>query len=150
MLKLIAIVEQNFGLSLNGTIPWESTEDRYLFNQLTENSTVIMGRNTFFSHKNFPLKNRKNIVITKINIPNVSCFPHIEDAIKQEPNAWIIGGSQIYNYSLQKNLIDIAVISQVRFSHKADTFLNNDYLYNFKCLKVFAFHYFDVKILKKQ
>jgi len=131
MIKLIAIVEKNFGLSKNGEIPWEFCEDRLFFQKLTQNSVVIMGKNTFFSHKNFPLKNRVNCVITKKAIPNVICFPTLEEAIENYPDAWIIGGAKLYNYALQENLIDEAIITQVNQVYEADTFLNAECLKNF-------------------
>ena len=131
MIRLIAIVEKNFGLSKNGEIPWEFGEDRSFFQKMTLNSVVIMGKNTFFSHKNFPLKNRVNCVITKKVIPNIICFPTLEEAIKNYPDAWIIGGAQLYNYALQKNLVDEAIITQVNQEYEADTFLSTKYLKNF-------------------
>lgn len=131
MIKLIAIVEKNFGLSKNGKIPWEFSEDRAFFQKMTRDSVVIMGRNTFFSHKNFPLKNRINCVITKINIPNVICFSTLEEAIKNYSDAWIIGGAQLYNYALRKYLVDEAIITQVNQKYEADTFLETKYLEKF-------------------
>lgn len=131
MIKLIAIVEKNFGLSKNGKIPWEFSEDRAFFQKMTRDSVVIMGRNTFFSHKNFPLKNRINCVITKINIPNVICFSTLEEAIKNYSDAWIIGGAQLYNYALRKDLVDEAIITQVNQKYEADTFLETKYLEKF-------------------
>ena len=132
---MIAIVEKNFGLSKNGEIPWEFNEDRAMFRKLTQNSVVIMGRNTFFSHKNFPLKNRINCVITKMEIPhqnpNIICFSTLEESLKNYPDAWIIGGAQLYNYSLQKNLIEGAIITHVNQEYEADTFLDAKYLENF-------------------
>lgn len=131
MIKLIAIVEKNFGLSKNGKIPWEFSEDRAFFQKMTRDSVVIMGRNTFFSHKNFPLKNRINCVITKINIPNVICFSTLEEAIKNYSDAWIIGGAQLYNYALRKYLVDEVIITQVNQKYEADTFLETKYLEKF-------------------
>ena len=131
MKKLIAIVEKNFGLSKNGEIPWEFDEDRAFFRKLTQNSVVIMGKNTFFSHKNFPLKNRINCVITKTNIPNAICFTTLEEAVEHYPDAWIIGGAQLYNYALRKDLVDEAIITQVDQEHDADTFIDAKYLENF-------------------
>lgn len=131
MIRLIAIVEKNFGLSENGKIPWEFEEDRAFFQKLTRNSVVIMGRNTFFSHKNFPLKDRINCVITKTDIPDAICFPTLEEAIENYPDAWIIGGAQLYNYALQKDLIAEAIITQVNQEYDADTFLDTKYLESF-------------------
>lgn len=131
MIRLIAIVEKIFGLSKNGKIPWEFEEDRAFFQKLTRNSVVIMGRNTFFSHKNFPLKDRINCVITKTDIPDAICFPTLEEAIENYPDAWIIGGAQLYNYALQKDLIAEAIITQVNQEYDADTFLDTKYLESF-------------------
>ena len=131
MIRLIAIVEKNFGLSKNGKIPWEFEEDRAFFQKLTRNSVVIMGRNTFFSHKNFPLKDRINCVITKTDIPDAICFSTLEEAIENYPDAWIIGGAQLYNYALQKDLIAEAIITQVNQEYDADTFLDTKYLESF-------------------
>lgn len=131
MIRLIAIVEKKFGLSKNGKIPWEFEEDRAFFQKLTRNSAVIMGKNTFFSHENFPLKDRINCVITKTDIPNAICFSTLEEAVKTYPDAWIIGGAQLYNYALQRNLIDEAIITHVNQEYEADTFLNAKYLKNF-------------------
>jgi dihydrofolate reductase len=131
MIKLIAIVEKNFGLSKDGKIPWEFSEDRAFFQEMTQNSIVIMGRNTFFSHKNFPLKNRINCVITKKAIPDVTCFSTLEGTIKNYPDAWIIGGAKLYNYALQKDLVDEAIITQVNQEYEADEFLCVKYLENF-------------------
>ena len=133
MIKLLAIVEKNFGLSKNGKIPWEFSEDRAFFQKMTRDSVVIMGRNTFFSHKNFPLKNRINCVITKINIPNVICFSTLEEAIKNYSDAWIIGGAQLYNYALRKDLVDEAIITQVNQKYEADTFLETKYFLFRQC-----------------
>ena len=90
-----------------------------------------MGRSTFFSHENFPLKNRTNCVITKEIIPDVICFSSLEEAVENYPESWIIGGAQLYNYALQKNLIDEAIITQVDQEYDADTFLDTKYLKNF-------------------
>lgn len=139
MIKMIAIVEKKFGLSKNGEIPWEFDEDRAFFQKLTRNSVVIMGKNTFFSHKNFPLKNRINCVITKTDIPNVICFPSLEEAIENYPDAWIIGGAQLYNYALRKGLVNEAIITKVNREYEADTFLETKYLKNF-----------DKELLKKE
>ena len=132
MIKLIAVVEKNFGLSKNEEIPWEFSEDRTFFQKMTLNSVVIMGKNTFFSHKNFPLKDRINCVITKRDIPNVICFSTLEEAIKNYPDAWIIGGAELYNYALQKNMVEEVIITQVNQEYKADTFLDTKYLENFE------------------
>ena len=98
LIKLIAIVDEDWGVSKNGTVPWSFEDDLKFFKNVTSNSTIIMGRKTFFSIQKAPLKNRINCVIsstlkkTKIskNFDNIFVFPSLEKAIKQYPNSWII------------------------------------------------------------
>ena len=127
MIKLIAIVERNFGIAENGKIPWAFVEDRKFFREKTMNSVVIMGRKTFESIGNAPLKNRKNCVITKKNIQgDVECFRTLEDAVQKYPSCWIIGGAQLYNYALEKNIVQYMLITHVNAAYNPDIFLNTD------------------------
>jgi dihydrofolate reductase len=53
----------------------------------------------------------------------------LEDAlemVKDQDEVWIIGGAQVYNEALEKNLIDRLCISEVDYDGKADTFINVD------------------------
>ena len=63
-LKMIAIVDSEYGLAKNGEIPWSFAEDLKFFYRKTKNNIVIMGRRTFES-LSAPLKNRANYVISK-------------------------------------------------------------------------------------
>ncbi|MBQ3564707.1 MAG: dihydrofolate reductase [Alphaproteobacteria bacterium] len=132
MIKLIAIVEKNLGIAENGKIPWEFEEDRKFFREKTLNSIVIMGRKTFESIPNAPLKNRKNCVITKKNIQNdVECFRTLEEAVQKYPSCWIIGGAQLYNYALEKNVVQYMLITHVNAEYNPDIFLNRNHLSKF-------------------
>lgn len=63
-IKLIAAVDIENGIGLNGTIPWRLKEDMAFFKEKTTNRVVIMGRRTFASLNFKPLPNRMNIVIS--------------------------------------------------------------------------------------
>lgn len=124
--KLIAVVDKNFGISKNGSIPWSFKEDLLFFKKVTENRPVIMGRTTFFSIKNAPLPNRVNCVISKNEkiVTGAFVFDSPEAAIEKYRGAWIIGGEKIFNYALSHELVDYAVITQVNKNYNADTFLD--------------------------
>ena len=106
--ELIVAMNMNGCIGSNNTIPWHLPEDLKHFRELTENNIVIMGRNTFESLPNGPLKNRLNIVISTrldytYNYPNViiSDMNHIFKIVQkyknEYPKVFVIGGSQIYN-----------------------------------------------------
>lgn len=132
--KLIAIVDSDWGVAKNGEIPWAFEEDRTFFKRLTENSTVIMGRKTFESIPNPPLKNRINCVISKTitnkpsltnikKLSDIELYGSIEEALQRHKNAWIIGGAEIYNYALRNFLVDYAVVTRVYKRTNADKFI---------------------------
>lgn len=114
--ELIVAMSNTGVIGNENKIPWNVPEDMSHFKQMTNNSIVIMGRNTFGSLPNGPLKNRINIVLSKT--------PHLEtdsdsiynnvfftdfDNVKQllenicqknekiDEKIFVIGGSQIYN-----------------------------------------------------
>jgi dihydrofolate reductase len=105
--ELIVASDKNGVIGNNNTIPWHIPEDLKHFRQLTLNNIVVMGRKTFESLPNGPLKDRINIVITQNphqykNTDSV-IFTNMEnvfDVIKHNNNTnkkiFIIGGSDIY------------------------------------------------------
>ena len=141
LLKMIAIVDSEFGIAKNGKIPWSFEEDLKFFREKTLHNIVIMGKVTFFSIQNAPLPDRINYIISKSlksSIPNTKIFPSLEAALenienfsnKKIPEVWLIGGASLYNYALEKNLIDEAFITQVHQNFFADQFINSKFLKN--------------------
>lgn len=134
--KLIAIVDGGWGVAKNREIPWSFEEDRRFFKELTQNSPVIMGRKTFESLSNKPLKNRINCVVSRsfdsaknvLAIGNTEFFKSLEDALKNYKNSWIIGGSEIYNYALREHLVDHAIITKMHKSFGAELFIDGTVL----------------------
>ena len=122
MIKLIAVTDSNFGISKNEQIPWAFSDDLRFFRENTLHQVVIMGRKTYFSLPNGPLINRKNCVIsTKYKeLPGAEVFSTLEAAIFKYHDAWIIGGAEIYNYSLSHQLIQRALITIVNKNYNAD------------------------------
>lgn len=104
-ITIIAAVNKGGWIGKNGDQVWVNSHDRQRFRRLTTGHTVIMGRKTFESIGNKPLKDRVNIVISKTlekgSIPGVYIARSAADAIHVY-NAhgknlmFVIGGAEIY------------------------------------------------------
>ena len=62
--SLIAAMDNNRIIGNNNKIPWKAKGEQTLFKRITENSVVIMGRNTYESLPNGALPNRYNAVLS--------------------------------------------------------------------------------------
>lgn len=115
MYEIVVACNHQMVIGKDNTIPWKIKEDLKMFQQLTTNHIVVMGRKTYESLPIKPLKNRYNIVLTTnpdkyvskhenlvfTNMENISNF------IKNQTKKWgeqvfIIGGSDIYRHFLDK------------------------------------------------
>lgn len=103
--KMIAAVDFHGCIGQGNKIPWQGSypEDFKFFKSMTlgeNNPTVIMGKNTWLSMSQRPLKGRRNIVVsrTKVEVDGVETFSSLKDAIKAAENSstWLIGGESIY------------------------------------------------------
>jgi dihydrofolate reductase len=105
----------------DGRLPWRSSTDMQRFKALTTGHTVIMGRKTFESlGRPNGLPNRINLVISRTSggtgfsreeTPNVYGFYDLETALDSshftcDPEVWIIGGATIYDYAIERQLVD--------------------------------------------
>jgi dihydrofolate reductase len=135
IISIIAAMSQNKIIGNQGAMPWKSKEEMEYFKQKTIGHPIIMGRKTWDSLRNRPLKDRFNIVITrdkelrgmaseqKEGPVFVSSLKDAIDAIDdtQVYETFIIGGSQIYEAALQQDLIDRMYINVMNFSCVGDT-----------------------------
>ena len=90
----------------DGTIPWNVPEDLTRFKELTVGHTVVMGRRTWESlpAKFRPLPGRRNVVLTHhadFTADGATVMHTIDDALT-DPEAWVIGGEQIYTLALPR------------------------------------------------
>jgi dihydrofolate reductase len=63
-MNIIMAVDEQFGYSKDGGIPWENKDDLRHFQLLTKKNIIIMGRKTWESLPIRPLPDRLNIVIS--------------------------------------------------------------------------------------
>ncbi|MCR5833811.1 MAG: 2-amino-4-hydroxy-6-hydroxymethyldihydropteridine diphosphokinase [Selenomonadaceae bacterium] len=102
-LKLVACVDKNFGLGLNGQLLFKIPEDMKNFRRLTLGNTIIYGRRTLETFPNSkPLDGRRNIILSKSlkNVDGAEVVDGIEklfDTLSTTENNFVIGGAEIFN-----------------------------------------------------
>ena len=124
-LSLIVAHAKNNVIGRNGKIPWYLPVDLKHFKKVTFGSPVIMGRHTFESLPG-ALPGRQNIVITRN--PSYSAKGAITvhslgealDLVKDAPEAFIIGGGQIYKEAMP--LVTTAYITQINADFDGDAY----------------------------
>ena len=132
-ISLIVAIAKNHVIGKDNDLIWFLPKDLKYFKDTTAGHHVIMGRKNYYSipDKFRPLPGRTNIVVTRqkdiIHDEGVIVVSSVEEGIKvaleagdKEP--FIIGGGQIYNYSLANNLIDRMYITHVDHEFEGDTF----------------------------
>tara|TARA_B110000967_G_C18894861_1_gene569844 strand:- start:2141 stop:3679 length:1539 start_codon:yes stop_codon:yes gene_type:complete len=142
----IACINHLNGIGYKNNLLYSIPKEMSIFKTVTTHSDklkkgniVVMGKNTFRSLNNKPLKNRLNCVITsnaeKLHgihtNDNLRFFSSIESVLEfgedqdhNYDNMFICGGSSIYKYFIDNNLLDYLVISQINnhACNNADTF----------------------------
>lgn len=109
MISLIAAMDRNRNIGLNGDMPWGRgvPSDLKRFKEITTGKMIVMGRKTFESLPGI-LPFRAHVVLTtqdlNVDSPFVSTYNNIEDVLKliqfEGEEAFIIGGAQIYEQFL--------------------------------------------------
>ena len=104
-IHIIWAQEKNGGIGKNGKLPWNIPEDLQNFKKITLGSTILMGRKTWDSLPFKPLPDRRNIILSTNNIPNIECYSSIKNCIKtlNQDNIkklFIIGGSMVYSKTI--------------------------------------------------
>ncbi len=101
-ISIIVAISQNFAIGKNNELLFHLPNDLKRFKQITTGHPVIMGRNTLLSLPKGALPNRRNIVITDIREEQfdrcemVYSISEAAEAVKNEEEAFIIGGGMIY------------------------------------------------------
>jgi dihydrofolate reductase len=122
--SIIAAMTSDRIIGIDNTIPWKIKEEMLHFRNMTVEHPVIMGRKTYESIGK-PLPKRTNIVLTRgAAIPEVICRPNIITAIRiaemYHDEVFIIGGSSIYEQSLNMDLVDKMYLSIIKEDYDGD------------------------------
>lgn len=140
-MKALCAVGPENQIGMNGKLIYHSSEDMKLFKSKTMNGIVIMGRKTFESMNETPLKDRFNIVLSttkkEYQIPNVLVVESVDECCKFIIDArsrgltymgfdlWnvnVIGGAMIYDQFTP--LITQFLVSEFSDNIPGDTFIN--------------------------
>ena len=107
MIKAIVCVDKNWGIGRDNDLLFSLPTDMKFFRQTTLQKTVVMGGNTLRSFPGGnPLKNRKNIVLTRTQVRDDCIIVPTMDGLKEQLKAcknedvYIIGGAQMYEMML--------------------------------------------------
>ena len=122
--EMVLAVSDNKVIGLNGGMPWEKIPaDMQHFRDLTIGRTVVMGRATHQSIGRL-LPSRHNVVLGSRALEGAELFNDLEDVLQAYPECVVIGGSVLCNYMLQRDMIDVAHITEVHATFAGDVIFN--------------------------
>ena len=127
-INLIYARAANGVIGANGSLPWHLPEDMAHFKQHTAGAPVIMGRKTWDSlpARFRPLPGRQNIVVTRqadwneTGALRASSLQSSLSLCEQSPEAWVIGGAQIYAEALP--LAQRVVVTEIAKDFAGDAY----------------------------
>lgn len=132
MISAIVAVDNNWGIGYKGELLEHLPPDMKYFKELTTSHVVVMGRKTWDSLLNKPLKDRLNLVITsgERQYAEMTCFIGMAEAmarlahVEDDEEWFIIGGGSIYEQLLP--LCDRVYVTKILKDHKdVDTYFPN-------------------------
>ena len=139
--SIIVATNIHGGIGKNGTIPWKEKDDMKFFRGMTTTTldgnkinAVIMGRITFESLKQTPLKDRVNIVVTSndnyvsSSHNNLFIARSLDHALSQLENMnnieriFVIGGQRLYEEAIVHPRCQNVYLNKIGCYHECDTF----------------------------
>ena len=129
MLIAIVAADRNWGIGKDDALLAHLPEDMRFFREHTTGHPVIMGRKTLESCPGGrPLKNRKNIVITRnpfYEVEGAVVVRTVDAAIEQAgvEDAFVIGGGSVYRQLI--DYCDLAYVTKIDAEFEADTYFPN-------------------------
>ena len=134
--SVVVACDAGGGIGYKNMLPWKVKEDLLFFRKLTSGSnspgrenTVIMGRKTYESLPNGPLKNRTNIVVTGRSFNDVMCADSFDAALDLAPmggDVFAIGGKRVFEEALQDSRCKTVYITKIHGEHQCDVFISLD------------------------
>tara|TARA_B110000503_G_scaffold139378_1_gene227650 strand:+ start:2549 stop:3046 length:498 start_codon:yes stop_codon:yes gene_type:complete len=122
-----------WGIGKNNDLPWpKNSEDLKWFKECTNESVVVMGRNTWDSlpFSFCPLPNRYNVIVSNtlktlnhlmVEVVKPDIYKSRLSILARDNDLWIIGGAQLLESSL--DIIDELWLNNVGDNYDCDTFL---------------------------
>lgn len=130
MISMIAAMTRNRVIGKDNDIPWHLPDDFRFFKETTKGHFVIMGRKNFESlpDRFRPLPDRPNVIITRkkdYKGEGAEVVSSLDEALNKarqhnEPEAFIIGGGQIYKLGLE--VCDRIYLTEIDTELEGDVF----------------------------
>ena len=124
-ISIIVAIAENFAIGKNNELLFHLPGDLKRFKMITMGHPVIMGRNTLLSLPRWPLKGRRNIIITdkeEDDFPGCEIVHSVDEAIRlveSEPEAFVIGGGSVYRQFFP--IVSKLYLTLVDHTFEADT-----------------------------
>lgn len=125
---LVVAMGANRVIGVDGALPWRLPEDLAHFKRLTLGHPMVMGRATYESIGR-PLPGRTTIVVTRDpawSADGVETAGSLEAALERadalDDEVFLVGGAQVYAAALDRDLVDVLVVTRVAASPDGDTF----------------------------
>lgn len=98
VIALIACIDNNRLIGIDGKLPWHLPADLAHFRRLTMGHAVVMGRRTYESIGG-PLGGRTNIVLSRAR-DGVPWRESLAEAIEEAGDVFVIGGADVFAQAL--------------------------------------------------
>lgn len=122
--------DENGLIGKGGSLPWNLPNDMKFFKEVTLTGNVLMGRKTFESIPNPPLKKRENVVLTRqtdLEIDHVLVMHTKEEVLeyaeRTDKPLHIIGGSDIFELFVSD--VDMLYKTKIHDQFSGDTFMTS-------------------------
>ena len=127
---IVACLDKNMGIGLNGKLPWNIPKDLKHFFEITNENIVVMGHNTWQSipEKSKPLVNRFNIILTR-DLSDKQSILHRNILFINNFDAVFSSISMIYSSCPKFKNKDIFFIGGEEIYKKALTYPNCNHIY---------------------
>ena len=131
-INIIVAYDKKRGIGIKNNIPWPKLIlDLKRFKKITMNNIIIMGRKTWNSINNKPLKKRINIIITStpksidiLKYKNCYVYKSLDSCLRNlnptKKKIFIIGGEQIYKQTI--NITNMLYVTYIHQIFKCDTY----------------------------
>lgn len=125
---LVVAMGANRVIGVDGALPWRLPEDLAHFKQLTLGHPMVMGRATYESIGR-PLPGRTTIVVTRDprwSAEGVEVAHSLGEALDRarslDDEVFLVGGAQVYAAALERDLVDVLVVTRVAAAPDGDTY----------------------------
>lgn len=126
-MKVIAIaaIGNDRQIGLLGKLPWHNPDDLRWYRNCVEGHSIVCGRKTYEGLPRWAKESCDIAVVSSENQDHPT-FSTVQEALFYfegvHDTVWICGGSSIYEYCLENNLIDELYLTKINYSGYADTF----------------------------